>query len=90
MLFRSNTFQIVEGVVRGAAVVNKWGFLNFGKNYRDDFTAVVRRRDLGQFEKAGMDFEELRGKRVRVRGWLGNRNGPKIDVTHPEQIELVQ
>jgi len=26
---------------------------------------------------------------VRVRGWVERRNGPMIDVTHPEQIELI-
>ena len=31
----------------------------------------------------------MEGKRIRVRGWLRSYNGPVIDVTHPEQIELL-
>ena len=85
-----NTFQIIRGIVQSTAVVKGRGFLNFGKNYRDDFTATVAPRDLRAFAKAGMDFKGLRGKMVRVRGWLKERNGPMIDVTHPEQIEVVE
>jgi len=27
---------------------------------------------------------------VRVRGWLKPRNGPMIEASHPEQIELLE
>ena len=30
------------------------------------------------------------GKQLRVRGWLKSYNGPMIDVTHPEQIEVLE
>ena len=30
------------------------------------------------------------GKRVRVRGWIDERNGPAMDLTHPEQVELLR
>jgi hypothetical protein len=28
--------------------------------------------------------------RVRVRGWLEERNGPRIEVIRPEQIEIAE
>ena len=31
----------------------------------------------------------LQGKRIRVRGWLKSFNGPMINATHPEQIEVL-
>ena len=31
----------------------------------------------------------LEGKRIRVRGWLRSWNGPQIEASHPEQIELL-
>jgi hypothetical protein len=29
------------------------------------------------------------GKRVRMRGWLGKYIGPEMQMTHPEQMELI-
>jgi hypothetical protein len=29
------------------------------------------------------------GREIRVRGWLEFYNGPMIEATHPEQIELL-
>jgi len=31
----------------------------------------------------------LEGRRVRVRGWIYERNGPTMDLTHPEQVEML-
>jgi hypothetical protein len=32
---------------------------------------------------------QLAGRRVEVRGWVEERNGPAIEVVRPEQIEFV-
>lgn len=85
------TFQLVEGRVRKTAVVRRWAYVNFGADWRKDFTVSVRRRDLRSFRKAwGRRLEKLEGKAVRVRGWLRLRNGPMIEATHAEQIEVLQ
>lgn len=81
------SFQLVEGVVRRVATVRKNIYLNFGEDWRSDFTIVVRRRDAAAFQAAGLPLPQLEGRRIRVRGWLKSRNGPAIDATHPEQIE---
>jgi micrococcal nuclease len=44
---------------------------------------------VGAFTAAGIDLKALAGKRLRVRGWVMWRNGPMIEATHPEQIELL-
>jgi hypothetical protein len=49
----------------------------------------VDRKDLSAFAAAGIDLRSLGGKRVRVRGTLAWRNGPMIEASHPEQIELL-
>jgi len=36
-----------------------------------------------------MLLPDLKDQRVRVRGWVRQFNGPLIDVTHPEQIEVL-
>jgi micrococcal nuclease len=32
----------------------------------------------------------LNGKTIRVRGWVRNYNGPLIEITHPQQIEVLK
>ncbi len=81
------TFQVVEGRVRKAAKVKGTVYLNFGDDWRSDFTVVIDAEARRLFRKAGVDPEAYEGKSVRVRGWLKLFNGPMIQATHPEQIE---
>lgn len=83
------SFQVVEGRVVETARVRNWTYLNFGDDYRSDFTISVNRKDLKVFEEVGMDLLALEGHVVRVRGWLKDFNGPLIEATHPEQIEVL-
>lgn len=84
-----DTFQLVEGRIVDAAVVRRRAYLNFGRDWRTDFTISIRPRDVRLFRKAGRPPQSFRGLRVRVRGWLKSYNGPMITVTHPEQIEML-
>lgn len=84
------TFQLVEGRVREAAQVRGQGYLNFGDDWRTDFTIVIPKRALATFRASfGRRLEAVEGKRVRVRGWLRRFNGPMIEASHPEQVEVV-
>lgn len=83
------TFQIIEGRVADAANVRGRIFLNFGADFRTDFTAVIAPDVMSLFKSAGFDPLVLKGKVVRVRGYLRNYNGPTTDITHPEQIEVL-
>jgi endonuclease YncB( thermonuclease family) len=85
-----NRFQIVEGRVRAAAIRHGIGYLNFGPDYRTDFTLVLDREALRLMRAAGADPTRLEGLRVRARGWLRSFNGPLIEITHPEQIEVLE
>lgn len=82
------TFQIVEGRVKDAAKVRGRVYLNFGDDFRTDFTATIAPEASPLFSKAKTDPLALKGKIVRVRGYLRDYNGPVIDITHPEQIEI--
>ena len=84
-----DTFQIVEGEVLDAAVVRGRAYLNFGEDWRSDFTVTVAPKDRRAFKAAGIDLESLAGSVVRVRGWLDSYNGPQIVLTHPEQLEIL-
>lgn len=83
------TFQLIEGEVVDTARVRNWTYLNFGEDYRTDFTISINRKDWKMFEEGGLDLLALEGKTVRARGWVKDFNGPLIEATHPEQIELL-
>jgi hypothetical protein len=80
-------FVLVDGTIRAVAVFSDKAYLNFGADYRTDFTALIEGSDLALFQAEGYDLKGLRGRAVRVRGWLQRLNGPMIAVSHPEQIE---
>ncbi|MEQ9557455.1 MAG: thermonuclease family protein [Rhodospirillales bacterium] len=84
-----DTFQIVEGRITDAADVRGVIYLNFGANWRTDFTVRIDRKAARLFKRAGLGPETYRGRHLRVRGWLKNWNGPMIEATHPEQIEVL-
>jgi endonuclease YncB( thermonuclease family) len=85
----TQTYQLVEGKVLSVGEGGGRVYLNFARDWKRDFTVSIARKDVIVFDAAGLDLEMLAGKRIRVRGWLIWRNGPMIEATHPEQIELV-
>jgi endonuclease YncB( thermonuclease family) len=84
-----NSFQLVEGRVRKVAKFAKRIFLNFGEDWKRDFTITIPPAAVKLFTKAKIDLSALAGHKIRVRGWIELRNGPSIEVTHPGQIELL-
>jgi endonuclease YncB( thermonuclease family) len=84
------TFQIVEGKVVLVAVRRNRVFVNFGPDYRTDFTVTTSPADRRRLAKQGIDPTTWAGKTVRVRGWLSLLNGPEIELTHPEQIQILE
>lgn len=83
------TFQLIEGTVVEAARVRGRVYLNFGADYRTDFTASLDRQSDRLFQQSDLDPLTFKGQRLRVRGWVKDFNGPLIDITHPEQIEIL-
>lgn len=83
------TFQLVEGTVVSAAIVRGRGYLNFGADWRTDFTVSISPKHMKLFRTARVDVKNLQTRRLRVRGWLVRRNGAMISVSHPEQIEFL-
>lgn len=83
-----DTFQLVEGRVMQAADVKGRVYLNFGADWKTDFTIVVPPRVRKSLARLGHDPAALQGRTVRVRGWIKQYNGPMIELTHPEQLEF--
>ncbi|MHA1600748.1 MAG: thermonuclease family protein, partial [Alphaproteobacteria bacterium] len=82
-------FELIQGRVRDVAIVRGRVYLNFGDDWRSDFTANLASKARRLFESEKIDLLSYRGRIVRVRGWLKSWNGPMIDITHPEQIEVI-
>jgi len=85
-----DSFQLVEGIVTSSADIRGRVYLNFGANYKTDFTIAIAKKDRKRFKKAGMDLMSLDGARVRVRGWIELMNGPMVWLDHPERLEIVE
>ena len=85
-----HSYQLVEGSI--AAVGEGAGrvYLNFGEDWRKDFTVTIERKDVAAFAAAGIDLKGLTGKRIRARGWLQWRGGPEIRASDAEQIEVLE
>jgi len=94
----SDSFQIVEGTVLSASWTRNQLYLNFGPDWRSDFTIRIGKplwRSLPAPLNATKPAAQaaavatLAGQRLRVRGWVSWRNGPLIDLSHREQLELL-
>jgi endonuclease YncB( thermonuclease family) len=82
-------FTVVEGKVLSVRQAGATTYLNFGRNWTQDFAVTISRRTLPLFEAAGIALKSLENKRIRVRGWVEARGGPRIEVLHVGQIELL-
>jgi micrococcal nuclease len=89
MLDRAGHYELVEGRVLRAEHNGGRVYLNFGRFWKEDFTVVIEAPALRIFAGSGMDPLALEGALLRIRGWVDERDGPRIEVTHPEQIEVL-
>jgi endonuclease YncB( thermonuclease family) len=82
-------FTVVEGKVLSVRQAGATTYLNFGRNWTRDFAVTISRRMLPAFEAAGIALKSLENRQIRVRGWVEARGGPRIEVLHVGQIELL-
>lgn len=82
-----DSFQLVEGIVTSTTDIRGRVYLNFGADYRTDFTVVIAKKHRKRFNS--FDPVGLEGARIRVRGWIELFNGPMIWANHPGCIEIL-
>jgi micrococcal nuclease len=87
--FDTGTFQIVQGAVLAADVKSGRAYIDFGPDWRTDFTVTVAPADMANFRREGVDPRDYAGKTIRVRGIIQQFNGPEIEIANPEQIEVL-
>jgi hypothetical protein len=81
-------FTLVEGKVLSVRQAGATTYLNFGRNWTRDFAVTIPKRALANLAAAGLVPKELENKRIRVRGVVETRTGPRIEVLRAGQIEL--
>ena len=81
-------FALVQGKVLSVHATSGTIYLNLGRRWTRDFSVIILRRRRRSFAAAGIDPMRLRGRTLRVRGFIEMRRGPVIEAEAPEQIEL--
>jgi endonuclease YncB( thermonuclease family) len=88
ILARIGQFTVVEGNVLSVRQAGSVTYINFGRRWTRDFAVTISRRAVAAFEAAGIELKSLENKRIRVRGWIEARGGPRLEARTPGQIEL--
>ena len=88
LLARRGRFTVTEGKILSVRESGGTIYMNFGRVWSRNLTVTVLSRNKPAFEGAGMDPKKLEGARIRVRGWVEERGGPRIEAVRPEQIEI--
>ena len=83
-------FMLVEGKVLSVRQAGATTYLNFGRNWTRDFAVTIPRQALSQLAAGGLEPKSLENKRIRVRGVVEARTGPRIQVVKAGQIELIR
>ena len=82
-------FAVVEGRVLSVRQVGAITYLNFGRNWTRDFAATISRRIIPAFESANLGPKSLENRRIRVRGVVSSRGGPRIELLRVGQVEVL-
>ena len=82
-------FAVVEGKVLSVRQAGATTYLNFGRSWTRGFAVTISRRVTAGLEAAGIFVKSLENRRIRVRGWVEARGGPRIEVLQAGQIELL-
>jgi len=90
LLAERGRFTVVEGKVFSVRESGGTIYLNFGRRWSEALTVTISKRHERIFSGAGLGLKRLENRIVRVRGWIDERNGPRIEASHPEQIEIAE
>ena len=84
-------YGIVAGRVLAANGVKGRIYLNFGSDYKTDFTVQLAKAAAAQLQLLRkINWLDLAHHTVRVRGWVETRGGPMVTVTDASQLELIE
>jgi hypothetical protein len=90
LLSERGRFTVVEGKVLSVRESGGTIYMNFGRRWSEALTVTILKRDERIFTGAGLPPKSLENRRLRVRGYVEERNGPRIEALRPEQIEIAE
>jgi endonuclease YncB( thermonuclease family) len=82
-------FAIVRGEIARVAPTERFVYLNFGADWRRDFTVRIGKELVRELAAAGLEVTTLAGRRIEIRGVVLDAAGPLIELSHPEQMRLL-
>jgi endonuclease YncB( thermonuclease family) len=85
LLALRGAFQIVRGRVASLSKTKSAAYLNFGDDWKTDFTVRIPQRLF----TAQPQLAALEGQLIEVRGWIERRNGPMITITHAAALTIL-
>jgi micrococcal nuclease len=88
LMRRRSHFEIVTGTVTDVSHTRSATYLNFGSDWKTDFTVRIGKDVLSSAPSLQHALGTLAGRHVSVRGWIERRNGPMIDIRDPAQIDF--
>lgn len=89
LLRLAGRFVVVKGRVSEVARTQRTTYINFGSDWRRDFTASIASSVADRSPDGATRLGALAGKEIRVRGWIERRNGPMIVLNSLDEIELL-
>jgi endonuclease YncB( thermonuclease family) len=90
LLGQEGHFVVVEGKVASVRESGGVIYMNFGRRWSQALTVTILKRHERSFAAAGLQPDRLANLRLRVRGYIEERSGPRIEATRPEQIEIAE
>lgn len=89
LLGLTGRFALVEGRVAQVSQAQRTTYINFGIDWRRDFTASIASAIVVRSDDGARRLQALAGKAIRVRGWIERRNGPMIVLGSLDEIEVL-
>ncbi len=90
LLAGRDRFTVAQGKVLSVRESGGTIYVNFGRRWSEALTVTILKRQERIFTAAGIAPKGLENRHVRVRGWVEERNGPRIEASNPEQLEIVE
>ena len=84
-----NQFSLITGVVKNAVRIKSRIYLYFNDDTTTDFTLLIKRKARTLFSQQDVNPLHFTNQSLLVRGWVTWDDGPLIEITHPEQIMLL-
>lgn len=84
---KPNRWALVQGRVQNLTILKNASYLNFGDDWKSDFTIYLPKATLKAFAPEAL--QALQGKTIQVRGWLHSYYGPRITLFNPDMLKLL-